>query len=226
MAEFLTTYGISSKLEEIINYAQQELILISPYFQLSETFYSRMCEASERDVNITIVFGKEKLKDDEFNAFAEIPRLELLYCHNLHAKCYLNEEQMVIASMNMYAYSQMNNREMGVSISHRADKELYDKALQEAHSIMRASELISSNRRHTHDHKEQKEGDGYCIRCRSSIYMHPGRPYCADCFSTWVEFENPYYQENFCHACGDWEETSMSRPLCYDCYKTIMAGSL
>ncbi|MEL7833534.1 phospholipase D-like domain-containing protein [Fodinibius sp. N2] len=224
MAEFLTTIGISSKLEDIINYSKQELILISPYYQLSETFYNRMIEASRRGVNITIVFGKKRLKSNEFYTFAEIPQLELLYCHNLHAKCYFNEVDMVVCSMNMYAYSQRNNREMGVFIQRNNDHDFFNKAKQEAFSIIDSSELVGSNRQYSNSVQTQKSsGDyGFCIRCETKISFDIGRPYCQSCFSVWMDFQNPDYQESVCHSCGVKEPATLRKPFCYGCFTNYM----
>jgi len=221
MAEFLTTIGISSRLEDIINYSKNELILISPYYQLSETFYNRMVEASRRGVNITIVFGKKRLKGDEFDAFSEIPNLKLLYCHNLHAKCYFSEENMVISSMNMYAYSQRNNREMGVYIQRGNDQNLYNKAKQEAFSIIDSSELIGTNRSYSRPKYNQMQGNGeygHCIRCQNKIPWNLERPYCQNCFSVWMDFQNPDYKESVCHSCGVNEPATLRKPLCYRCF--------
>ena len=38
--------------------------------------------------------------------------VHLYFSKNLHAKCYLNEKKMIITSMNLYEFSQVNNREM------------------------------------------------------------------------------------------------------------------
>lgn len=51
------------------------------------------------------------------------------------------------------------------------------------------------------------------------IVFDPTRPLCDDCSSTWVQFENPDFPENVCHHCGEYEETSMRKPMCYDCFQ-------
>lgn len=114
MAEFLTTNGTSYNIENIIIEAKNRLVLISPYLQLSKTFYERLKDATNRNVKVTIVYGKDELKPNEKNSLAELKNVELKYFQNLHAKCYLNESKMVITSMNMYEFSEKTNREMGV----------------------------------------------------------------------------------------------------------------
>ncbi len=42
--------------------------------------------------------------------------VRLSFCKNLHAKCYLNESECIISSLNLYEFSQINNNEMGILI--------------------------------------------------------------------------------------------------------------
>lgn len=71
----------------------------------------------------------------------------LLYSHpNVHCKCYLNENYLLITSMNMYEYSEENNREMGVLFSREPlegetalsggdNEDVFDDAIQELREI-------------------------------------------------------------------------------------------
>jgi phosphatidylserine/phosphatidylglycerophosphate/cardiolipin synthase-like enzyme len=233
MAEFLTTNGTSYQIEKIIIEAKTNLVLVSPYLQLSKTFYERLKDASNKKVPIKIIYGKDELKPNEKNSLAELKGVELFFFENLHAKCYFNESAMVITSMNMYEFSEKNNREMGVLIEKYKDQELYEKALNETNSIIQSSEQITLNkstRPLSKDVKKPIEGKqlksnkiirGYCIRCETRIDFDPHRPFCGDCYSTWAKYNDPDYEENVCHRCGEYEETSMRKPLCYDCYQDV-----
>jgi len=142
MAEFLTTNGTSYHIENIIIGAEKKLVLVSPYLQISKTFYERLKDASKKNVEIKIIFGKDELKPNEKNSLAELKSLELLFFENLHAKCYFNEKEMVITSMNMYEFSEKNNREMGVFLTKENDSDIFKKAINETHSIVESSEII------------------------------------------------------------------------------------
>jgi len=61
--------------------------------------------------------------------------------------------------------------------------------------------------------------DGTCIRCSEEIEFNPYRPLCSDCYSSWARFKNYNYAENYCHDCGNEDDTCMARPLCYDCWQ-------
>jgi phosphatidylserine/phosphatidylglycerophosphate/cardiolipin synthase-like enzyme len=221
MAEFLTTKGTALHLENIIKGANKELVLVSPYLQISKTFYERLLDASKRNVSIKIIYGKDELKSNEKNSLAELKNLELLYFENLHAKCYFNDDEMVITSMNMYEFSEKNNREMGVLVARNKDTKLFDDAVNEIHSIIRSSKVVklSKPKRRSFQPKKKKSNRGYCIRCKDQINYDPEKPYCHSCFTIWYQFENPEYEEDVCHSCGSPEATSMIKPECLDCFK-------
>ena len=236
MAEFLTTNGTSYHIEKIIIEAKTELFLVSPYLQISKTFYERLKDASNKDVIIKIIYGKDELKPNEKNSLAELKNVELFYFQNLHAKCYLNENKMVITSMNMYEFSEKTNREMGVLIDRNLDKELYENSFAETQSILQSSEKIHLNKNKPQSSiqpKPQLNGQNnssyqtpskvYCIRCVSQINYNPSKPYCADCFAVWTMYENPNFTEKVCHRCGKTQKTSLNKPLgdkCYDLWQT------
>jgi hypothetical protein len=231
MAEFLTTIGTSYNIEKIIIEAKSKLVLVSPYLQLSKTFYERLKDASNRNVAIKIIYGKDELKPNEKNSLAELKNIELYYFQNLHAKCYLNENRMVITSMNMYEFSEKTNREMGVLIDRILDKDVFDKAIEETLSILKSAEsvlLTKALRQSTPSSKStspdstkkfyQNQLRGYCIRCETRIDYNAEKPYCLDCFSIWCVYENPDYKENVCHRCGEYESTSLNKPLDKNCF--------
>lgn len=231
MAEFLTTNGTSYNIENIIIEAKSKLVLVSPYLQISKTFYERLKDASNKNVAIKIIYGKDELKPNERNSLAELKNVELFFFQNLHAKCYFNENKMVITSMNMYEFSEKTNREMGVLIDRSTDKELFEKAVNETLSIIQSAEpqpLKKSERQATPEIRPTTIGltktkfktqiRGYCIRCETRIEYNKEKPYCPDCFATWAQYGNPDFIENVCHRCGEYEETSMKYPQDKDCY--------
>lgn len=143
MPEFLTTLGVSFQIENIILEAQNELILVSPYLQLSKIFCERLLDASNKNVTIKIVYGKSELNSKHKSFLTNLKNVNLFYLENLHAKCYLNENKMVLTSMNMYEFSEKNNREMGILIEKKNDSELYKKAVTEALSIITHSKEMT-----------------------------------------------------------------------------------
>lgn len=162
---------------------------------------------------MSLVYGKDDLHPDEARNLKALKNLHLYFMESLHAKCYCNEQEMIITSMNMYEFSERSNREMGVLISRANDQTLYEDAFEEIRSIVNHSKMERG-------FVEQKQSaTGFCIRCSEKISHNPEAPYCNHCYRIWTSFGNPEYTEKVCHTCGRDFESSMNRPECNKCYR-------
>ncbi len=154
MAEFLNKKKLLEWIPKIIETAEKELIIISPYIQVSEKIFSLLKDAEKRGVEITLIYKEGELSDKERNKFNEIDNLNLLYHSNLHSKCLYNEKYLMITSMNLYEYSQRHNREMGILFrrtdestnwddyrNSRDDDSVFQDAIEEIQSIINSAEF-------------------------------------------------------------------------------------
>jgi phosphatidylserine/phosphatidylglycerophosphate/cardiolipin synthase-like enzyme len=116
MAKFLNTSATNYFLEELIKGAKDRLILISPFLKLNDRIKELLADKNRLKIDVRIVYGKSELQPEEINWLKELTYIRTSFCKNLHAKCYLNEELCIIASLNLYEFSQVNNNEMGVLI--------------------------------------------------------------------------------------------------------------
>lgn len=114
MAKFLNTEKIVHWIKEIITSAEDELIIIVPYIKTSSRIYDSLYQADQKGVDITLIYREDKLSSSEKNKLLSLQNLNLLHHPNIHAKCYYNGDLLLICSMNLYDYSEKNNREMGV----------------------------------------------------------------------------------------------------------------
>ena len=222
MAEFLTTKGAGYQIENIIKNAKNRLVLISPYLQLSETLFQTLKDADRRKVRITLVYEKGELKPDERSQLEKLDNLSLYFLENLHAKCFFNEENMVITSMNLYDFSEQKNREMGVLIDTKEDENAFRDAVKEAKLIIDSSRKHDLRRLRGDYYYHRNKQKGYCIRCGKDITYDLNKPLCPDCFSVWVQYRDPYYEERYCHTCGKPELTTIEKPSCYSCYRKFL----
>lgn len=149
MARFLNTSGTNFFLEEMVKSTQERLIFISPYLKLNDRLKELLEDKNRLKIDIRIVYGKSDLRPAEAEWLADLSFVRTSFCKNLHAKCYINENQCIITSLNLYEFSQVNNNEMGVLIDKQDDAELYRDAYDEALRIIRISDedmtLIASN---------------------------------------------------------------------------------
>lgn len=145
MAKYLRTSSITAELETLIRDAKKELYIISPYLKLSDNMKELLNDKEREKVDVRIIFGKQELAPTEMSYLEKLKYVRLYFSKNLHAKCYLNENKMIIASMNLYEFSQQHNREMGILIdtANEADKEVYEEASNDIESIMHNSEDFS-----------------------------------------------------------------------------------
>ena len=233
MAKFLNTRKAVAAIEDLIKDADQNLTLISPYLKLSKDFKELLTYRNSKDKITKVIFGKQELKPTEMK-FLESLRFVILKFHeDLHAKCYVNDKQMIITSLNLYEFSMANNKEMGVLINldDPNDKSLYEEANKEIDYIDSTSERFEFNfatpkkktkvKTKTKTSRIQKaaSAEGHCIRCSILINRDPEHPLCKKCFLSWKKYSKPAYQEKFCHICGKNNKSSMQKPVCYSCYK-------
>jgi phosphatidylserine/phosphatidylglycerophosphate/cardiolipin synthase-like enzyme len=231
MAKFLNTRKAVAAIEELIKEADTKLILISPYLKLSKDFKELLTYRNNQDKITTIIFGKQELKPDEMKFLESLRFVILKFNEDLHAKCYVNDKQMVITSLNLYEFSMANNKEMGVLIdlNDENDKSLYDEAYKEIDYIENTSQKFKFNINNTdEDSKSTKVtkinikknlSEGHCIRCDAKIKLNPEHPLCPKCYKNWSKYSDPKYEEKFCHLCGKGNKSSLEKPICYSCYK-------
>ena len=114
MAEFLTTTGISNNLESIITETKERLVIVSPYLKVNPLLKDLLEEKDRWKIDIRVIYGKSELNPQESSWLESLTSVRTSFCENLHAKCYMNEATALITSMNLYEFSQVNNREMGI----------------------------------------------------------------------------------------------------------------
>lgn len=232
MAKFLNTTGVSYHLEELIKGTKDRLILVSPYLQFTDRIKEHLTNLNILKHDIRIVYRENKLQVDENNWLESQIGIRTSLCKNLHAKCYINEKEAIITSMNLYEFSQQNNNEMGIYISKEHDADLYNDALEEVQRLLTISEEIrvsvkkvvagtppKEEKKGTADKQSKTKGvgkqTGYCIRTGVEIAFNVEKPLSAPAYKKWSEYSDPDYPEKYCHFSGEPSngETSMSKPI-------------
>jgi len=157
MSKFLNTDLLNEWIPRLINETKSELVIIVPYIKTSDRIYNHLLEANKRGVETILIYRENKLSATERAKLEALDNLNLMYHPNVHAKCYYNEKYMIIGSMNLYEYSEKNNREMGV-LFHREDlkgsdghcmhddAKLFEDAINETKAIINSSEFERKSR--------------------------------------------------------------------------------
>ena len=236
MPRFLVTSGVSYHLEELIKNATERLVIISPYLRVNERIKELLEDKDRMKIDVRVVYGKNDLQPAESKWLESMTSVRTSFCKNLHAKCYLNEKQALLTSMNLYEFSQQNNNEMGILVSQEEDADLYRDIREEAQRILRISEEVRITVASVEDTEETKSQpepsqppvaaptimgkpkDGFCIRCKATIPADPRRPYCRTHFASWNRYKDESYEERHCHTCGNENASTLLKPLCRACF--------
>lgn len=178
-------------------------------------------------MNITFIFGKKWMDDRVFALFKEIPNLKIYYLDELHAKCFVNEREAIVTSLNLLNGSEKKNREMGVRLDRDADAVAYQECVNEVRSILAAATLVKSTGKAMGAKggmissatslmvASPKDRPGYCIRTGARIPFNMDKPLSYDAFLVWNQFGDPDYPEQYCHFSGEPShgETCVARPI-------------
>lgn len=217
MAKFLTTKGMSAAIENIVKCAKAHLVLVTPYVQLSEDFRDRINEANNKGIQITLIYGKEELRDQVRKSLDSFEHLELIYHPHLHAKCYHNGNEMIIGSMNLYEYSEKNNREMGILLNKEDDPIAFSDALNEIRSIrssksaeIKKEKMMNTEIRNSHNGQfsfylpalnemllHQYPGTIFNLDDTAITFRTPGKAIVTITFSITIEFLTDTAMVNF-----------------------------
>jgi len=245
MAKFLKTADIRSALDGIIREADKQVTLISPFIRISVPLFQTLKIADSRKVRIRLVYGKKKeLDSDVRSQLEQLDNLSLAFLQNLHAKCFFNEKQALVTSLNLYDFSEQNV-EMGILINAKDEVALFRDVTKEAEDVctkladkvqLRSSvfgEAVKGfksrvdaavkdepkrPKSRSYSHKPRTKQPGHCIRCGKPIPLDLDKPLCRNCFEEWAEWENPNWVERYCHTCGKSARTTIAMPECNTCY--------
>ena len=224
MAKFLDTAGVTFYLQQVINNANERLILISPYLKINDRIKNSLVDKNKFKIDIRLIYGKSELQPAERNWLNSLQYVRTSFCKDLHAKCYLNENEVIITSMNLHEFSQVNNYEMGIYVKKDEEPVLYDEIYNEVDRLIRASgdeitvTVSRTPRKSVKSSKPTQTQSGYCIRCHTEIKLNPMVPYCKKCYSSWNEYKNDEFEEKCCHICGKQNKSTKIKPSCYNCY--------
>lgn len=222
MAELLTTKEILAALDSIIKKAEKYICIFTYNIKIDPNYLSRLRNASKRNVAITIVFGVDNGDPAVLKEVMSLPNATVYFKEYLHAKFYYNEKELLVGSMNLSEASAKNNFELGVLFTGQEYQSVIGKVKAEAKEIV-GDAIKFSGPEPPRPTSTIGPTAGICIRCAIPIELNPHKPLCRNCYSEWAEWENEYYQEEFCHRCGqEMAGISYAYPQCNKCYKQYM----
>ncbi|MCH9852241.1 MAG: hypothetical protein K0U45_01910 [Alphaproteobacteria bacterium] len=124
--QFVTTANMNHYIQEEFRKAKKFILILSPYIQLNEKISYILAEQIKKGVKVTIIY-----RENENNYPIDI-ECDIVNRPTLHAKCYITENMALVASLNLYEYSQKNNDEMGFIVFKEQEKAIYAEIFEEA----------------------------------------------------------------------------------------------
>ena len=216
MATFKDGAGVQSALTDIVKNSEKELFLISPYLKIPVQTKNYLNSIDKNNIPITIIYRSDfKLNVDDLEFFNGLTNLKLYDCENLHSKCYLNEKEGLITSMNLHEHSQTHNWEMGIRFSSQNDRYIYSDVKKELSYLLSQCKLHTLNRKIS-DVKQSGYKDNANKIPQKVVYKPKEAPN-KGLFTKMID--SVLGEEAYCIRCGhSMGKYNLEKPLCNNCF--------
>ena len=198
----------------ILDEAEQYIVVVTPWMSLwpdVDRAVERARTRGVKDIHFIVRSGlrwSDDQKDDRW--WLEGQGARVSWIPDLHAKIYMNEKAVVLASMNL-TESSIGNLEIACTMTAPAE---HDKVW---HYVDKNIARLTPNRGGPIAAEPTRKGPvqaGFCISCRADIVLDRMFPLCADHSALWQD----RFRGNYCLMCGEGAKTSLYKPLCDSCY--------
>jgi len=216
MAKFLDGPSVQASLTDLIKNTEKELFIISPYLKISTMMKNYLTSIDSKKIPVSIIYRSEtKINDEDIAFFNALNHLKLYQCENLHSKCYINEKDGLITSMNLHEHSQTHNWEMGIRFSKQDDKEIYADVIKELRLMGSHLKLITEIKKVAEP--QQKYETKHTQKHSPHVAYKPTE---APNKSTLLKIIDIVTgEEGFCIRCGTGLKTfDLQKPYCDKCY--------
>jgi hypothetical protein len=141
-AEFLSSVGVSYQIDRLISEATGEIVLFCPVLKLHESIILRLQQADQRNVRITLMYGKERGQIRGQKWYSELRNLRILHHDKLNSGVYRNEKELIVTSQNL---SEMNSNpfeDMGMMITKLRDRKAFEDGIYEQELMIEHAEEV------------------------------------------------------------------------------------
>ena len=241
MIQILSTNDLSTTIRRIIKRARERIVLISPFLDEKSDIFEYLYELKQKSYSVPIfiitrtpsqVYYNKESHKKAIAKFSEIDNCYVHYCLGLHTKCYFNEEEMIITSLNLLSSSEEHNFELGTHFDQK--ERIYGDALQEINEICK--EAVPEMNRINNDGTFSKQPlTAFCIHSGKKIAYQDmfgdkrvTKRYIE--YSTYKKLPEYLQDEDsthqYCHGCGKSYKATLKEPLCPSCKEFMRCLSL
>jgi len=141
-AEFLSPVGTSYQIDRLISEANNEIVFFAPVLKLHESVILRFQQADQRNVRITLLYGKERNQTRGQRWFKQFKNLRILHHDKLNTFLFRNEKEMILTSMGLADLSGSRHSDMGLLVSKLRDRKAYEDGIYEQELLIEHAEEI------------------------------------------------------------------------------------
>jgi hypothetical protein len=152
-AEFLSSVGTAYQIDRLISEATSEIIFLTPVFRLHESIILKFLLADQRNVRITLLYGKERNQFRGKKWYREFKNLRILYHDKLNSNVYRNEKEMIVTSMELADLTPGTFSDLGVLITKLRDRKAFEDGIYEEELLIEQAEEVFAG---THFEKHEE----------------------------------------------------------------------
>jgi phosphatidylserine/phosphatidylglycerophosphate/cardiolipin synthase-like enzyme len=129
--ELVNTTELNYEIENMFRNERHFILILSPYLDLTEKIQAILAMSHAKVVILYREIEKES-KRKKIEEFQEsMPNVEFYYIPNFHAKAYITSGTLIITSLNLYKFSQINNFELGIVLKDITYNKMIGKLFEE-----------------------------------------------------------------------------------------------
>ena len=141
-AEFLSSVGVSYQIDRLISEATSEIVLFCPVLKLHESIALRLQQADQRNVRITLMYGRERNQIRGQRWYKDLKNLRILYHDKLNSSVYRNEKEIIITSLELADMNSSVFEDMGVLLSKVRDRKAFEDGIYEQELLIEHAEEV------------------------------------------------------------------------------------
>jgi hypothetical protein len=141
-AEFLSSVGAAYQIDRLISEATSEIVFFAPVLKLHESIILKFQQADQRNVRITLLYGKDRNQTRGQKWYKDFKNLRILYHDKLNSNVYRNEKEMVLTSMELADLTPGVYTDMGVLITKIRDRKAFEDGIYEQELLVDHAEEV------------------------------------------------------------------------------------
>lgn len=141
-AEFLSSVGVSYQIDRVLSEANSEIVFFCPVLKLHESVILRFRQADQRNVRITLVYGRERTQTRGMRWYKDFNNLRILYHDKLNSCVYRNEKELIVTSQGLEDMNSGSNMDMGVLLTKMRDRKAFEDGIYEQELLVEHAEEI------------------------------------------------------------------------------------